>query len=329
MGPRECVAPCLAGSGGAAGDAGRPDRMKMPLPALHDVDGERVDPELPSVIDAHVHLFPDWVFEAIWRWFDRYGWPIRHKLHARQVVRFLLDRGVEQIVALHYAHKAGIAREMNAFMAELVREEPRVTGMATVFPGESQAVDILREAFAAGLRGVKLHCHVQALPPDDPSLHEVYALCQEAGLPVVIHAGREPRSDALPRDTREICSVDRLENVLRSFPRLRLCVPHLGADEFEGYASLLERYDNLWLDTTMALADYFDIDSPRWMLDVRPERVLYGSDFPNLPYAWDRELQRIKAAKLDPERLSALLSESAASLFGIARRVVVPGQNSA
>lgn len=49
---------------------------------------------------------------------------------------------------------------------------------------------------------------------------------------------------------------DKVERVLRDYPHLQLCIPHLGLDEFEAYAALFERYDNLWLDTTMMLADY-------------------------------------------------------------------------
>src|SRR5262245_57111169 len=117
----------------------------MPSRALDDPEGTRVDPDLPFVIDGHVHLFPDHVFDAIWRWFDRYGWPIRHKLYAPAVVDFLLSRGVGHIVALAYAHKVGVAREMNAYMADLCRERPRVTGLATVMPGEPGARRILEE----------------------------------------------------------------------------------------------------------------------------------------------------------------------------------------
>ena len=78
--------------------------------------------------------------------------------------------------------------------------------------------------------------------------------------------------------------------MLKDHPTLKLCVPHLGADEFDAYARLLERYDNLWLDTTMAVAGYFPMALPARLLHVRPERILYGTDFPNIPYAWDREL---------------------------------------
>lgn len=100
-------------------------------------------------------------------------------------------------------------------------------------------------------------------------------------------------------------------------PSLKLCVPHLGADEFDGYARLLERYDSLWLDTTMSMADYFPIALPRRALDVRPERILYGTDFPQLPYAWDRELRQLLGLKLGDEVEAGLLGQNALRLFGV------------
>jgi uncharacterized protein len=285
--------------------------LSRPLEALDDVDGEHVDRDLPYVVDAHVHVFPDRVFQAMYGWFDEHGWPIRHKLGAADVIDFLLGRGVGQVVALHYAHRAGLARSLNAFMADIVRTRPRVTGVATVFPGEPEAGAIVREGFAMGLRGVKLHCHVQAFAVDDPIMHEVYEACVAADQPLVVHAGREPRSPAYSKDTYAICGADRLESVLRSYPRLRVSVPHLGADEVDAYGRLLGLYDNLWLDTTMCMADYFPMDRPeRWVM-ARPERVMYGTDFPILPYAWDREMLRIKQAGFSDDTLERLLGKTA------------------
>jgi predicted TIM-barrel fold metal-dependent hydrolase len=285
--------------------------LSAPMGALDDIDGARVDPDLPYVVDAHVHLFPDRIFDAIYGWFDVHGWPIRHKLHAEAIVDFMLDRGVGQLVALHYAHRPGLARSLNTFMADLVRTRPRVTGVATVFPGEPEAGAILREAFAMGLRGVKLHCHVQAVAVDDPVLHDVYDACVAADQPLVVHAGRQPRSDAYKVDTFTICAAERIEAVLRSYPRLRVSVPHLGADELDAYGRLLERYDNLWLDTTMVMADYFPVEHPERLVAQRPERVMYGTDFPIVPYAWDRELVRIKQAGFSDDALERILGKTA------------------
>jgi uncharacterized protein len=286
--------------------------------AAHDDEGPRLPSLLPPVVDAHVHLFPDGVFEALWRWFDTHAWPIRYKLKTPQVLEYLFSRGVEQVVALHYAHKPGMARALNAYMASVCANEPRVLGLATAFPGEAGARTILEEGFAAGLRGVKLHCHVQAFSPDARELNELYEACVAADKPLVMHAGREPSSPAYPVDPYSLCAVERVERVLRDHPRLKLCVPHLGADEFEGYLRLLERHDNLWLDTTMMGADYFPLAVPRRLFDARPERIMYGSDFPNLPYAWDREVKKLTELKLSADHEARLLSGNVRALFSLA-----------
>jgi uncharacterized protein len=299
------VSPCQAGF------------LGRPLPAVDDEEGARVPDSLPPVVDAHVHLFPDRMFDAIWSWFEQHGWPVRYRLFAPDVIQFLLSRGVEQIVALHYAHKPGIARAMNDFMAELCAAEPRVIGMATVFPGEPGARAIVEAAFARGLRGVKLHCHVQCFSPDAVELEEIYRALCDHDLPLVIHAGREPKSPGYRCDPHLLCSANRTDAVLRAYPRLRVCVPHLGADEFEAYAGLLERHENLWLDTTMALAGYFPTPDPWYLLESRSDRILYGTDFPQLPFAWDRELRRIAARGLPERALARILGENARALYGI------------
>jgi predicted TIM-barrel fold metal-dependent hydrolase len=287
-----------------------------PLPAVNDAEGERLPDGLPPVVDAHVHLFPDRVFEAIWRWFDAHGWPVRYKLPTPRVIDFLLSRGVSHVVALHYAHKPGMARALNAYIAEIAAREPRVVGLATVLPGEPGAADVVREAFDAGLRGVKLHCHVQAFSIDSPELRPIFELAAERGLPCVVHAGREPVSPAYKSHPHSICSADRVERVLVEHPKLRLCVPHLGADEFAAYARLLEKYDNLWLDTTMVLAGYLPGLTPFEIVERRPDRVLYGTDFPNIPYAWDREVRALER-RLRPGDLELVLGRTACELFSI------------
>jgi hypothetical protein len=273
----------------------------LPLPALDDPEGERLPASLPPVVDAHVHLFPDRVFAAVWRWFEAYGWPIRYKLHAPAVVDFLLSKGVSRIVALAYAHRPGMARALNAYLAGVARAEPRVTALATVLPGEPE-----------------VHCHVQCFAPDADAARPIYEACAKAGKPVVLHAGRQPASRHYRCDVHALCSAERVERVLADHPRLKLCVPHLGLDEFAAYERLILRHDNLWLDTTMACAGYLPAPDPLRLLHARPDRILYGTDFPNLPYAWDREIRRLAALGLGEEHLAKLLGGVAEGLYGSA-----------
>src|SRR4051812_14102000 len=103
------------------------------------------------IVDAHVHLFPTPVFEALWRWFDRHAWNIQYRLNAEQVIEFLTTRGIDRLVALHYSHKPGMARVLNQFVVELARAHAQVIPLGTVLPGEPDAEAIVDEALALGV----------------------------------------------------------------------------------------------------------------------------------------------------------------------------------
>jgi len=293
--------------------------LKPNLPGIDDEEGERVPQGLPPVVDAHVHIFPESIFSAIWAWFDENAWPIRYRLSSADVLAYLLSHGESHVIALQYAHKPGISRMLNQHMVESCRNFPgKVTGMAAVFPGEENAEGILKEAFGQGLMGVKLHAHVQCFDMNAKEMDVIYGVCESEQKPMVMHVGREPKSVAYRCDPYEICSAEKLENVLKNFPRLRICVPHLGFDELGVYRNLIEKYDTLWLDTTMMLANYFPVQESVDLNTYRSDRIMYGSDFPNIPYAWDRELKRLKDSGLSLEKLEWISGKSAGDFFGLA-----------
>jgi predicted TIM-barrel fold metal-dependent hydrolase len=296
--------------------------LVLPMPVLDDPEGDSVPAHVLYTVDAHVHLFPDPLFHAIWQWFDHYAWPVRYRLTARDIVDFLLTRGVGHVVALHYAHAPGIARSLNRFMADISSAYPQVTGTATVFPGEPDAKDILKEAAEMGLCGVKLHAHVQRFDMDSAAMHEIYQSCATNRQPLIMHVGPEPMNPAYDYgcDLRELCKGEKVERILKQYPDLNLCVPHLGADEFALYKRLLEQYDNVWLDTTMALADYLPMENVPRLADLRADRVMYGTDFPNIPYAWDRELKHICNLGLSHDSLELILGGNARTLFSLPAR---------
>jgi predicted TIM-barrel fold metal-dependent hydrolase len=295
------------------------------LPTFADPEGSGIPGGLPKVIDAHVHVFPGAIFGAVRRWFRAHAWRNRYELSSSGVIDFLLGHGVSHVVALQYAHKPGIARGLNRYMAAKCgpQEGPyagRVTGLATVFPGEAGATEILQEAFDLGLGGVKLHAHVQCFDIGSDEMGAVFEICQAADKPMVIHFGTEPKSPAYPCDPYEICKAGRLKPVLENFPGLRICVPHLGFGEIRAYREMIEKFDNLWLDTAMALTDYFPMPEPVDLTRYRVDRIMYGSDFPNIPFAWDRELKRLGKAGLLEGDLERILNKNAADFFNLASK---------
>lgn len=288
------------------------------LPFLNDPEGDDLPPGLPRVIDAHVHIFPDKIFSAVRNWFDAHAWKIRYQEKSADLISFLLDHGVSRVVALQYAHKPGIARSLNQYMSDTCQAfQGRVLGIATVFPGEKEGVAILEQAFDEGLAGVKLHAHVQCFDMNQPEMTPLYGVCARENKPMILHVGQEPKSDHYLCDPYEICRADKLEKVLKAFPTLKICVPHLGFDEIDPYKALIEKYDNLWLDTAMVLTDYFPQGNRVGLETYRMDRIMYGSDFPNIPYAWDRELLWLKNSSLSQGDLEQVLYKSAETFFDL------------
>lgn len=294
--------------------------VKPPFPGLNDIEGSKVPSSFPQVVDAHVHLFPEPIFKSIWRWFDKYGWPIRYKFRTDKIIDFLLSRGIDHIVAFSYAHKPGMAPELNRYMANKCAQFPqKVTGLATVLPGEEKSEQILRTAFAAGLVGVKLHAHVQCFDMTGKEMDPIYDLCSSLRKPIVMHVGREPKTGGYSCDPYILCGVKKLETVIRNYPGLKVCVPHFGMDEYLPYKRLIEKYDNLWLDSAMALTDYFPDNGPLNLSEMRVDRIMYGSDFPNLPFAWDRELKWIDKTGLPDKFLEQFLGKNAIDFFSLSK----------
>ncbi|KAG0342841.1 hypothetical protein BG000_000604 [Podila horticola] len=277
--------------------------------------------------------------DAVWMFFDNFYWPVRYKqTYLASRADFLVEQGVRHVVLLVYAHKNGIARDLNKFLAKTVEDMntryattpisssgPHLkrlrrvaSGLGTVMPGEPGAVEILTEAFTTlGLAGIKMHSHVQCVPANHPSMDEVYKTCIKFNKPCLIHAGKEPNSAAYKVDADKICDVGIVEDVLRRHPQLRICVPHLGMNQYEEFFDLLDRYPNLYLDTTMVLAGFFQsmednkplAEMMRTMLVKHSDRIMYGTDWPNIPYDWCRELANMislvdgdgEASKVDSE----------------------------
>ncbi len=269
-----------------------------------------------GTIDAHVHIFPERLFAAIWRWFDENAWQIRYRLVAREVDAFLGDHGVERYVALNYSHAPGLAESLNRFTLDFANSHPRCVPCATVFPGEPNAEHILDRALSAGARAVKLHCHVQRFLPDAPEMDPLYRSIEAHDALLVMHCGSEPKLPGYAFDTRTLTAAA-LGRALERHPEVKVSVPHFGFAETAGYELLLDRYPNLYLDVSTMLAGFFAEGPPEGILERRWDRLLYGTDFPHIPYAWDRDLRAIEAAPLSAEQRAAVLGGNARRLLGM------------
>jgi predicted TIM-barrel fold metal-dependent hydrolase len=278
-----------------------------------------------KIIDFHTHFFPNKLLDALWRWFETHAWPIEYKNYADEMVAILKKEGVSRCVSLHYPHKTGMAESLNEYAFRLSEKYQNfIIPFGSVHPDDDKKETILKKCFEDyAFKGLKFHCHVQKMAPDDRRMDFIYRMSEEYDRIVLIHCGTGPHFKDRPTngygyDVTKISGVKRFEKVIRKYPRLTFVVPHLGFEEMEEFVALLNDYPNLYLDTTMVLSRYFPHPLRREWLADHADRLIFGTDFPNIPYEWKREKEGLKQWRLGPERESKIFFENAARLLRIA-----------
>jgi hypothetical protein len=275
---------------------------------------------LEHLIDVHTHFMPGRLLAAVWAYFDAAGplvgrpWPIRYRAEERRRLEVLGGFGVRAFTSLLYPHKPGMARSLNDWAAEFAARTPGCLHSATFFAEPGAAGDV-RRALEQGARVFKCHLQVGGFDPNDPLLDDVWGLLASAGVPVVTHCGSGPVPGAHT-------GPGPVTVLLARHPRLRLVIAHLGLPEYAEFIGLAERYPAVMLDTTMALTGFCETIAPfprRELprLEALGDRVLLGTDYPNIPYAYADALESLERAGLSPAWLRAVCHDNAARLFGL------------
>jgi len=232
----------------------------------------------PSIIDCHVHLFPDKGFDALWAYFDAAGVPILHKRYHQDCIDYLHGRGVSPIVFSNYAHKQGIAEPMNQWNLQVLDRFDDLYCFAAYHPDDDHALADARKMLDhPRVVGIKLHFQVQRIFPHDERLFALYELIIERGKRLLMHIGNGP-------STNEFVGCRHFEKVLDRYPELPANVPHMGGYEFKAFMDLLDDHPDIYLDTAYSFWPGlpFTFNLPSDYLEKYGRRILYGSDFPHI-----------------------------------------------
>ncbi|WP_194904464.1 amidohydrolase family protein [Catenulispora rubra] len=274
---------------------------------------------LPGLIDVHTHFMPHRLLDRIRAYFDAAGpligreWPIRYRQDEEQRLEILRGFGLRAFTSLAYPHKPGMAESLNAWTADFAARTPDCLHSATFFP-EPEAVVYVPAAIEAGARVFKAHIQVGDYDPADPLLDAVWGSLAEAGVPAIAHCGSGPVATRFTGPAA-------MAPVLAAHPTLRLVVAHFGMPEYVEFLDLAERYDGVLFDTTMAFTDFFGRvelpDRERKRIAELEERILFGSDFPNIPYSYTQALEALSRLDFGDDWLCAVCYGNAARIFGV------------
>lgn len=278
---------------------------------------------LPGLVDLHVHFMPQRLLAAVWRYFDdaerNYGmpWPVEYRLPEPERVAALRRLGVQAFPALVYPHKPGMAESLSLWAREFAARTPGCVPTGTFFP-EPSAPAYVADALAAGTRVFKVHVQVGGFDPRDELLRTVWGMLAEAGVPVVVHCGSGPRPGVHT-------GPGPFAEVLAAHPLLTAVIAHLGSPEYAEHVALTDRYANVHLDTTMVGTAFMNRIAP-----VPPEvvarladlgdRVVLGSDFPNIPYPYATQLAALTEWGLGEDWLRAVCWANGRRLLALDNR---------
>jgi len=269
---------------------------------------------LDGYLDAHTHWFPDSVNAKIWAYFDAHYWPVTYRDTTERRVERLRGNGARRFTTLTYAHRPGMAEWLNGWTLEFCGRVPEAIACATFYPEPQAAAYVRRAIERDGVRGFKIHTRVGGFDPSGAGLAGVFEQIEAAALPVVLHVGDAP--DAGPFTVPAV--VDRL---LARHPALRLVIAHMGSSQFGHYLSLAERHPTVALDTTMVFTGFRACDPfpaalvPR--LEAVSDRILFGSDFPTIPYPVSHAVLSLLDLPLSDAAKRRLLWDNAARWFGV------------
>jgi predicted TIM-barrel fold metal-dependent hydrolase len=270
---------------------------------------------LPGLVDLHVHFYPERMLHKVWKYFDNVFWKISYRGTDEQRRIHLKEMGVRAYPALSYAHKPGMAADLNDWALAFAATDEACLPSATFYP-EPGVLAYVEKALTAGVRVFKVHVQVGAFDPRDELLDEVWGLLAETGTPIVAHTGSGP----LPGDHT---GPGPFAEVLRRHPRLAAVIAHMGTPDYAEFLALAEKYERVRLDTTMAFTDFVEgfAPYPANLLERVKDlglagKVVLGTDYPNIPYPYAHQLEALVRLDFGDDWLRAVCWHNGWELLG-------------
>jgi len=244
-----------------------------------------------AVTDFHIHIQP-WrqlkpaVMETMRRGKEKhFDFLLALMEDPRMLLSIMDEQGIQRVGMVNYPspNVMGFTDDTNDFAARYAEADPsRLLPYGGVDPVTTRdAASGVAHLLELGTRVLKLHPPHQAFAANDytrglESLATIYKMCEDRGLPVLVHTG----TSIFPGARSKYGNPMELDDVAIDFPDLRLVMAHGGRPLYMKEAFfVLRRHKHVWLDLSgippRSLLEYF----PR--LEELESQLLWGTDWPS------------------------------------------------
>ena len=261
------------------------------------------------VIDSHCHIYPEKIAaKAVGATDNFYGVKSYGEGTVENLVKLSKKSGVDHAIVQSVATTPKQVESIHRFIAkEVSGSDGFLTGLGTLHPDSLDLEEDIRLIKELGLKGVKLHPDIQGFKMDTERLFEMYEICEREELVMLIHTGDKRYDNSNP---------DRVEHVLKSFPKLKVIGAHFGGwSVWEEASKKLSKFENFYVDTSSSFGFAKKNIIKEALFLYSTDKVLFASDYPM--WSAKKELKNILSLKLSESDLAKILSQNAKDLFGI------------
>ena len=235
------------------------------------------------------------------------------------------SRQVDKSFVLAFKSRYLRAEIPNRFVADYCNRNPeKLIAFAGIDPTEAAAVDELNIAHRdLRMRGLTMSPASQDFHPSDSRAMRVFEEAERLGMPVLFHPGGQ----FTEQSKLEFARPYLLDEVARSFPKLRLVIAQMGNPWIDETITMLGKHANVFADVSGLLGRqwhaYTALVSAHQYGVI--EKLLFGSDFPYTSatdciealYSLNQIAQGTNLPVVPRESLRGIVERDTISLLGL------------
>ncbi|MGD8251518.1 MAG: amidohydrolase family protein [Desulfobacterales bacterium] len=278
------------------------------------------------IIDAHVHIFPEYICQERECYFDTegafellYDSPRSRLVTAESLLAAMDEDGVDRSVVFGFPWKSSDTyRRHNDYIMECVARYPdRLVGFGCFDASHPAAPSEAERCMDAGLSGIgELAFYESGIDGDAlDRLEPIMAVCRRHQCPVLVHTN-EPVGHHYPG--KAPIQPDQIYRMAARFPDIPIILAHWGGGLFIYH--LLKKHaedilKNVWYDTA---ASPYLYRPGIWSVAATAagtDRILFGSDYPLIRPS--RYFKDMAEGGLSHAQCRQIGGENAARLLGL------------
>jgi len=275
-----------------------------------------------ALVDAHIHVARIPTLKMSWeQWimarrsdgdpldlYDEEGTAVGARFAA-----YLEREGVDCAILLaEYSPRVTGIQPIEDIVAVADADPARIRIAANLNPHMHHPIAAeLERQFDLGAVALKVHPVHGGFPANARELYPAYAICQERGVPLIVHCGTSNFDGAVNR----FADPTYAEDVAKDFPELTIVLAHGGRGWwYDAAAFLALMREHVWIELSglppRKLPEYyarFDLDRLGW-------KFIFGTDWPGVP-GIRVNAEAVASLGFAPETLAAILAGNARYVY--------------